>query len=40
MAVVKTIMNILFPVAMWPNAGLGLLTLEVSRSHARTHHTH
>jgi hypothetical protein len=28
------------PVATEPNAGLFLFTLEVSRSHARTHHTH
>ena len=25
--------------ALWPNAGQGLLILEVSRSHTRTHHS-
>jgi len=27
------------PVALWPNAGHGLLILEVSRSHTTTHHS-
>jgi len=31
--------HILSPVALRPNAGHGLLILEVSRSHATTHHT-
>ena len=30
---------VLFPVALRPNAGHGLLLLEVSRSHAMTHHS-
>jgi len=28
-----------FPVALWPNAGQGLLIIEVSRSHTTTHHS-
>jgi hypothetical protein len=28
-----------FPMAMRPNAGQGLLILEVSRSHTTTHHS-
>ena len=28
-----------FPVALQPNAGHGLLLLEVSRSHTTTHHS-
>jgi len=28
-----------FPVALRPNAGHGLLILEVSRSHTTTHHS-
>jgi len=28
-----------FSVALLPNAGHGLLTLEVSRSHTTTHHS-
>jgi hypothetical protein len=31
--------NQIFPVALRPNAGHGLLILEVSRSHATTHHS-
>jgi len=27
------------PVALWPNAGHGLLILEVSRSHTTRHHS-
>ena len=30
---------IFFPVALQPNAGHGLLILEVSRSHTTTHHS-
>jgi len=26
-------------VALWPNAGHGLLILEVSKSHTMTHHS-
>jgi len=29
----------LFFVALWPNAGPGLLIHEVSRSHSTTHHS-
>ena len=28
-----------FPVVLWPNAGHGLLILEVSKSHTTTHHS-
>jgi hypothetical protein len=31
--------NIFFPMALRPNAGHGLLILEVSRSHTTTHHS-
>jgi len=31
--------NFFFPVALRPNAGHGLLILEVSRSHTTTHHS-
>ena len=36
---ITTTLLIFFPVVMWPNAGHGLLILEVSRSHTTTHHS-
>jgi hypothetical protein len=33
------LLEIFFPVALRPNAGHGLLILEVSRSHTTTHHS-
>jgi hypothetical protein len=33
------LLDIFFPVALRPNAGHGLLILEVSRSHTTTHHS-
>jgi len=33
------IFHILFPVALWPKMGHGLLILEVSRSHMMMHHS-
>ena len=35
----KLYISIIFPVALRPNAGHGLLILEVSRSHTATHHS-